>query len=312
MITFLSGGTGTPKLIQGFRHILQDSQISIIANSADDIEIYGLYVSPDIDTIIYLFSNHLDTEKYWGVLDDSYNTLEYLKLLGYETWFKIGDKDFATHLFRKEQIMKGKKPSEIIDLICHKLEVKSKIFPSSDTHIETRIKTHKGEDIHFQEFWVREKGEIDIEEIYVENIKNAQTPRSALDVIDENKITIIGPSNPVTSIRPIINIKEIEAKLAKNKEKSIAISPIIGGAPISGPTAKLMKTMNIEVSSVEIAKMYQDICSTFIIDKTERALAPKIVRETGLEVLTEDILFRDSKIAKNLAKKILDREFPNE
>ncbi len=307
MITFLSGGTGTPKLIQGFREIIQDNQICIIANSADDIEIYGLYVSPDIDTIIYLLSKLLDTEKYWGIKGDTFYTLNSLSRLGYETWFQIGDKDFSTHIFRTEQFKMGKNLSEITKQISQNLGIKTQVYPSSNTHIETRIITRDGRDIHFQEFWVKEKGEVEIKDIYIKNIQNAKTPKKALYNIDKSEIIIIGPSNPVTSIGPIINLNQIKRKLLKNRDRVIAISPIIGQAPISGPTALLMKAKNLEVTPLEIAKMYQDLCSTIFIDKTDYEFVDIIESETSMKVQLADILFKDITKAKNLATMILNQ-----
>lgn len=307
MITFLSGGTGTPKIIQGFREIIQDNQICIIANSADDIEIYGLYVSPDIDTIIYLLSKILDTEKYWGIKGDTFYTLNSLNRLGYETWFQIGDKDFSTHIFRTEQLKMGKSISEITEQISQNLGIKTQVYPSSDTHIETRIITRDGKDIHFQEFWVKEKGEVEIKDVYIKNIQNAKTPKKALYNIDKSEIIIIGPSNPITSIEPIINLNQIKRKLLKNRNRVIAISPIIGQAPISGPTALLMKAKNLEVTPLEIAKMYQDFCSTIIIDKTDYEFVEIIESETSMKVQLADILFKDITKAKNLATMILNQ-----
>ncbi len=307
MITFLSGGTGTPKLIQGFRKILDENQISIIANSADDIWIYGLYVSPDIDTIIYLLSNILDTERFWGIKNDTFNTLKHLNNLGYDTWFNIGDRDLATHIFRTDQIRKGKKLSEITDILRKKLQIDSRIFPSSDTHIETRIITNKGEDIHFQEFWVKQKGEVEIDKIYIKNLNEAEVPEVALKSIDQSDKIIIGPSNPITSIGPIIKLMPIEKRLRKNKERIIAISPIIGKNPVSGPTAKLMKSEGYAISTLEIAKMYQDLCDVFIVHSTDKDLIKPIEKQTNLTVLSENILFKDNIIAKNLASMIINR-----
>ncbi len=240
MISFLSGGTGTPKLIQGFREIISDSELSIIANSADDIWIYGVYVSPDIDTILYLFSNLLDTEKYWGVKDETYNTLQFLNNLGIDTWFSLGDKDLALHLLRTREISEGKEMSQIVDILRQKLDIKAKIFPSSNNHIETRIVTKDNRDLHFQEFWVREKGEVNIQEVYIKNLEQAEVPKGVIQSLDESDIIIIGPSNPITSIGPIIKMDKIRKCLEKNKDKCIAISPIIGKTPVSGPTGKLM------------------------------------------------------------------------
>lgn len=307
MITFLSGGTGTPKLIQGFRSNIPEEQISIIANSADDFWVYGLYVSPDIDTILYLFSNILDTEKYWGVINETYNTLDFLNRYGVNTWFQLGDKDLGMHIFRTNEMQKGISQSVIIDNFREKLGIGAKIFPSSENHIETRIITEDDRDIHFQEFWVKNKGEIEIKDVYVKELEKAIVPNLALDELDISEIIVIGPSNPITSIGPIVDIKPIRKILEKNRNKCIAISPIIGEAPVSGPTGKLMKTKGLEISPVGIAKLYKDICSTIIIHETDRNYTEEIEKETGLEVLTQNILFRDVFISKKLSSFILNR-----
>ena len=307
MITFLSGGTGTPKLIQGFRSNIPEEQISIIANSADNFWVYGLYVSPDIDTILYLFSNILDTEKYWGVINETYNTLDFLNRYGVNTWFQLGDKDLGMHIFRTNEMQKGISQSVIIDNFREKLGIGAKIFPSSENHIETRIITEDDRDIHFQEFWVKNKGEIEIKDVYVKELEKAIVPNLALDELDTSEIIVIGPSNPITSIGPIVDIKPIRKILEKNRNKCKAISPIIGEAPVSGPTGKLMKTKGLEISPVGIAKLYKDICSTIIIHETDRNYTEEIEKETGLEVLTQNILFRDVFISKKLSSFILNR-----
>jgi LPPG:FO 2-phospho-L-lactate transferase len=307
MITFLSGGTGTPKLIQGFRKNIPEEQISIIANSADNFWVYGLYVSPDIDTILYLFGNLLDTKKYWGVINETYNTLDFLNKYGINTWFRLGDKDLGMHIFRTNEMQKGIKQSVIIDNFREKLGIGAKIFPSSEKHIETRIITEDDRDIHFQEFWVKNKGEIEIKDIYVKDLEKAIVPNLALDELDSSEIIIIGPSNPITSIGPIVDIKPIRKTLEKNRSKCITISPIIGEAPVSGPTGKLMKTKGLEISPVGIARLYKDICSTIIIHESDVNYIEEIKEETGLDVLTQNILFRDVFISKKLSSIILNR-----
>lgn len=307
MITFLSGGTGTPKLIQGFRSNIPEEQISIIANSADNFWVYGYYVSPDIDTILYLFSNLLDTEKYWGVKNETYNTLDFLNKYGVNTWFQLGDKDLGMQVFRTNEMQKGVNQSVIINNLREKLGIRAKIFPSSENHIETRIITKDDRNIHFQEFWVKNKGKIEIKDIYVKDLEKAIVPNLALNELDISELIIIGPSNPITSIGPIIDIKPIRKKLEKNKNRCMTISPIIGEAPISGPTGKLMKTKGLEVSPVGVAKLYKDICSTIIIHETDKNYTEEIEKETGLEVLTQNILFSDETIPKKLSSFILNR-----
>jgi LPPG:FO 2-phospho-L-lactate transferase len=279
MITFLSGGTGTPKLIQGFRSNIPEEQISIIANSADNFWVYGYYVSPDIDTILYLFSNLLDTEKYWGVINETYNTLDFLNRYGVNTWFQLGDKDLGMHVFRTNEMQKGVNQSVIINNLREKLGIEAKIFPSSETHVETRIITEDDRNIHFQEFWVKNKGEIEIKDIYVKDLEKAIVPNLALNELD----------------------------ISENKSRCISISPIIGEAPVSGPTGKLMKTKGFEISPVGVAKLYKDICSTIIIHETDKNYIEEIEKETGLEVLTQNILFSDETIPKKLSSFILNR-----
>ncbi|NPD89913.1 MAG: 2-phospho-L-lactate transferase [Asgard group archaeon] len=307
MITFLAGGTGTPKLIQGFRKILSDKEIAVIANSADDIWLYGLYISPDIDTILYLFSGLLNEEKYWGIKNDTFQTLDFLKRYNEDIWFNLGDKDLALHLFRTEKLRKGEKLSLIVNQIKNQLGISAKIFPSSEKHIETRIITKEGEDIHFQEFWVKHRGNVSIDKVYIKGIEEAIVPSEVLETLDESEIVIIGPSNPITSIGPIIMIEEIQRWFQKNKEKCIAISPVVGRSPLSGPTAGLMKAENRESTALGVAQIYQDLCSCFIVDNQDKGRISEIEQKTGLIVEARDIIFKDINVAKNLANYILKR-----
>ncbi|MHA2357200.1 MAG: 2-phospho-L-lactate transferase [Candidatus Heimdallarchaeaceae archaeon] len=307
MITFLSGGTGTPKLIQGFRQLITDNEIAVITNSADDIWLYGLYISPDLDTIIYLFSGLLDEGKYWGIENDSFHTLNFLKKIEKEIWFNLGDKDLAIHLYRTKKIKEEKSLSQITFDITKNLNINARIFPSSENHIETRIITKDGKDIHFQEFWVKHKGKIPIERVYFKDIETAKVPEQVLQVLDDSEIVIIGPSNPITSIGPIIKIKAIRNWLMKNKDKCIAISPVIGEKPVSGPTAELMKAEGRESTPLGVAEIYKDLCTLFIIDSQDKDKAKEIEKKTELNVEAKDILFHDVEIARKLAKYILNR-----
>lgn len=305
MITFLSGGTGTPKLIQGFRRIINDNQINIIANSADDIWINGLYVSPDVDTILYLFSGLLDVSKYWGIKGDTYITSDFLNQIDSKNWFSLGDKDLAIHLYRTQKIREGMKLSEITRSLCEKLAIDANILPCSDNHIETRIITKEGDDIHFQEFWVKLKGKVNIKDVYIKHIEIAEVPDKLLENLEQSDLVIIGPSNPITSIGPIIKIKEINNWMKRNREKCIAISPIIGKKALSGPAAQLMKAKGYEVTALGVSEIYKDLISTFFIDQKDSAEIGKITQTTGIETLAENIVFKSEIDATELSKIIL-------
>jgi LPPG:FO 2-phospho-L-lactate transferase len=306
MITFLSGGTGTPKLIQGFRKIIDDSDIAVIANSADDIWMYGLYISPDVDTLIYLFGGLLDEDKHWGIEGDSFYTIDFLRELENNTWFNLGDKDLGLHLFRTKKMGEGYNQFEIIQEISKKLDIKATILPSTNSHIETRIITYNDEDIHFQEFWVKHRGKIKIKKVYFQGIEEAIIPDEIIQTLEKSKLVIVGPSNPITSIKPILNLKEIRRWMENNREKCWVVSPIIGNKPISGPTSKLMTIEKLETSPIEIARIYEKLCKTIVIDVSDKNLEEKIRKETNMDVITEEILFKDVKIAKKLANTILD------
>jgi len=307
MITFLSGGTGTPKLIQGFRQIIDDNEIAVITNSADDVWLYGLYISPDIDTILYLFSGILDEEKYWGIKNDSFHTLSFLKNIEKEIWFNLGDKDLAIHLYRTKKLQEGEILSQITLDIAKSFQIDAKIYPSSENHIETRIITKDGQDIHFQEFWVKYKGKMPIERVYIKDIETAKVPEEVIQTLEDSDIVIIGPSNPITSIGPIIKIETIRNWLKNNKDKCIAICPVIGEKPVSGPTAELMKAESKESTPLGVAQIYKDLCTLFIIDSQDQEKAKEIEKKTGLKVEAKNILFNDIEIARDLAKYILKR-----
>ncbi|MHA1316431.1 MAG: 2-phospho-L-lactate transferase [Candidatus Heimdallarchaeaceae archaeon] len=305
-IVFLGGGTGTPKLIQGFRRIINEENITVIANTADDITLYGLYISPDVDTYLYLFSNLLDTKKFWGIEGDSYYTYSFLKKFDKNAWFTLGDKDLAIHLFRTQKLQEEKNLSEITTILANRLNIKAKILPCTDNHIETRIVTKNGHDIHFQEFWVREKANLSIQEIYVKGIENAIIPDDIFSEIEEADKIILGPSNPITSIGPIISIKKIRQSLKKNKEKCIAISPIVGDRAISGPTCQFLATKNKNCSIKDIISLYEDFITCFFIDESDKNIEEQIKNiYPNLDIRNENIVMKDISISQNLAKTLL-------
>lgn len=304
MLLFLSGGTGTPKLLQGFRELFQDKELAIIANTADDFIVYGLYVSPDVDTLIYLFSNQLDLARYWGVKGDSFTVLKNLKRYYSETWFSLGDKDIALHIFRTELLKKGYSLSKIVKEISKKLSVEARILPCTDNHIETRIVTETT-DIHFQEYWVKHRANVRIKNVYISGLEQAIVPKEIISAIEQANKIIIGPSNPITSIGPILQQKAIYSALEKNSEKVVVVSPLIGNQAISGPAVQLMKAKNVKPNPIGIARYYSNIAKTIIVHKTDANLKEKIEKETQMKMIAENIIFNTVEDSKKLAEIIM-------
>ena len=273
MITVLSGGTGSVKLVRGL--VSQNDDVNVISNVGDNYWLYGMYICPDIDTVIYGLADILDQERGWGIKKDTFNFLRQMEVFGEETWFRIGDRDAATHLIRTNMLKNGKNLSDITKWMCEKFVIGAKIIPVTDNTVETRIITKDGE-LHLQEYWVKYRGANKVEGIQYIGADKARPNPEAVNAIHDAEMVIIAPGNPLTSIGPMLQIKGVRKELSKIKKKVIAVSPLIGNNAISGPAAKYMQAAGIESNAYGLAKMYSDVCSNIIIDNKDRILAKKI------------------------------------
>jgi len=290
LITILAGGSGSVKLVRGFAS--QRTDINVVTNVGDNYWLYGMYICPDIDTITYGLADLLDHDKGWGIKKDTFGFLRQMEIFGEETWFRIGDRDTATHLTRTNMLKNGKSLSHITKWMCEKLSIEIKIVPVTDNTIETRIITDRG-DLHLQEFWVKHRGLDEVKGIEYQGAEKVRPNPDAMNAIHDSNLIVIAPGNPLTSIGPMLAIKGIRKELAKKKTKVVAISPIIGNSAISGPTGKYMEAAGIEVSALGVAKMYADVCSNIIIDTKDRMLTKKIeslninVHDTKIRMTTK-------------------------
>lgn len=302
LITVLAGGTGSIKIIRGLASCTSD--FSIISNIGDNFWFNELYVCPDIDTCIYGLAGILDKERGWGIRNDTFYYLNCMKLLGKETWFQIGDKDLITHIIRTKMLSNGLSLSAIVKWIAeNQFNIKNKIIPVSDTHIETRIVTNKG-DMNIQEFWVKNKAKPKVLDVYYKNSQRAKCTKDALNIIQSSDVIIIAPANPITSIAPILSLPQIKTALIKKKDKVIAISPVIGNKAISGPAGKYLRAKGIESSAKGIAKFYSQFISKIVIDNSDSNLSTAI-KKMGISSLETNIMMNNAKEEKRLARLIL-------
>jgi LPPG:FO 2-phospho-L-lactate transferase len=302
VITVLAGGTGSIKLIRGL--VSQGCDISVVSNVADNFWLYGLYICPDIDTVIYGLAGLLDLTRGWGIRGDTFECLKQIQNLREHAWFKIGDKDLATHILRTAMLKNGKSLSCITEFMRHRFSILSRILPATDDPIETRISTNKGE-MHLQEFWVKNQAKPAILGIRYEGIKAAESNREVISAIKNSKLVIVAPGNPVTSIGPILAINEIKTTLAEEREKIIAVSPIIADAAISGPAVKYMKAIQIEPSTFGVAEFYYQIASNFVISKGDVSSARRI-SNLGTRVHETNIVMRTAEDEQRLATYLLN------
>jgi LPPG:FO 2-phospho-L-lactate transferase len=267
-VIVLSGGTGTPKLLQGLRRLIPDEEITIIVNTAEDIMISGGLVSPDVDTVLYLFSGSLDDKKWWGLRNDTFNTHQALKKMGINEKLMIGDIDRATHIMRSEMMRKGAGLTQTTSQIATAFRIKARVLPMCDEKVDTMIDTPQGL-MHFQDFWIGAHGRPDVLGINIKGIENAKLTPEVMEALGSEENVIIGPSNPITSIGPILALKYLRGILSL--KKVIAVSPIIGNASVSGPAGKLMLATGLPVSSIGVADFYEDILDIMVIDERDTA-----------------------------------------
>jgi LPPG:FO 2-phospho-L-lactate transferase len=305
MIVALSGGTGGAKLIEGLAAELDPAELTIICNTGDDAIFHGLYVCPDLDTIVYTLAGCNDAAKGWGIENDSFTVLEQLGRLGNETWFRLGDKDLAMHITRTRLLNEGEKLSAVTDRMRRALGVRSTILPMSDERVETRVTTAQGE-ISFQEYFVRQRWSPEVSAVGFAGVETCQPAPGVLSAIRKAESIIICPSNPVTSIGPILAVPGIRAAIAGSSVPVVGVSPIVDRAAISGPAHKLMVATGFEASAFGVAKYYADLLDTLLVDKKDRTLSAPIA-DLNISCIATEIRMSCPADKRRLAREVLAR-----
>ncbi len=307
MITILAGGTGSVKLVRGIYKEFKD--ITVIANVADNFWFYGLYICPDIDTIIYGLCNRLDKKKGWGLEGDTFNFLRYLKEIGEESWFGLGDKDLTTHILRTKMLKEGRKLSEITDFFVKKYNIPIRIIPASDDHYETHITTKDNKEIHLQEFWIKYKGSIPVLDVTYKNIEKAQTTESIKKILENSKLIVFAPGNPITSIGSIIKIKSFDKIIRALKKKVVIISPFVSNKAISGPSEIYMKAKNIEPTTHGLVDFYSEFTNDMVFSKKDKKVIKEKIEKKypNINFHFTDILMDTPLREENFAKYIITK-----
>ena len=300
MITVLAGGTGSVKIVRGFASE-PGEDLTIVSNVGDNIWLHGLYICPDLDTVLYGLAGIL-SEKGWGIKDDSFSFLDQMEKLQQDVWFKLGDRDIATHLLRTALIKQGRNLTEITDWMTKKFSVPEKIFPATDSQLETIIVTDQGP-MHIQEFWVKHHGNPKVRDIRYNGAENSTANPDLLNSLKNSELIVIAPANPISSINPIMKVREIGEVLTRLRKKVIAVSPLIGERAISGPAVKYMKAMNLTDSPLGVAAFYSDMVGSFIIDSHDSTMSSKISC-LDMNVFQTDIIMKDSRDEKRLSSFI--------
>jgi LPPG:FO 2-phospho-L-lactate transferase len=303
MICVLTGGTGGAKFVDGLRQVIPAEEITLIVNTGDDLLWWGLYVSPDIDSITYVLSGLLSRERGWGVKGDTFLCLQAMGQLGEPTWFHTGDRDLAVHLLRSRLLAEGKTLSQATSTICNKLGVKAQILPMSDSRVETRVDTPSGE-LSFEEYFVQRWYQDPVNSVRFAGSSDAEPAPGVIEAILSADAVLIAPSNPITSIGPILSVPGVRDALRSAQGKVAAVSPIIGNAPVAGPAGILMAAQGLSCSIAGVGKAYEDFLDILICD-TRDARAAEELRKKGLRVQCTQTIMRSAEDRAALARTAL-------
>lgn len=303
IITALAGGVGASKLLLGLYSSMDPHKLTIIVNTGDDIILHGLKISPDLDIVTYTLAGVVNPVTGWGMRNETFHFLKHLGAYGRETWFNLGDRDLATHIHRTDMLAHGKTLSQAADHIRTTLGVKSRILPMSDQPIPTIIETGDG-NMHFQEYLIKHRTEPGIKAVHFHGVRHAHPAPGVLEAICDAHKVIICPSNPLISIGPILGVPRVREQLRARKESVIAVSPIVGGKSLKGPSDKMLIQLGSGSSASAVAKLYSDFTGTFVIDRRDASQAPAI-QALGMKVAILPTVMRTRNDKRKLASALL-------
>jgi len=303
-VVVFTGGTGGTKLVQGLQRLVAPEDLTVVVNTGDDIEWWGLHVSPDIDSVLYGLSGLLSTDRGWGVNDDSFRCLERMKQLGQPAWFSLGDLDIATHLTRTSLLRGGHRLTEATAELARRMGISCRVLPMSDDSVSTMLETEKGR-MNFQEYFVRERHSVKVHAVEFVGAEQSRPARGLLDALAAADAIVFAPSNPVTSIGPILAVPGIREALRRAQAPVAAVSPIVGGAAVSGPAAELMRMNGWPSSIAGIANAYGDFLDVLVADEQDCAEADAL-QSDELQVVCGKTLMRSVQDKIDLAKLVIE------
>lgn len=300
----LAGGVGGAKLAAGLQAALPGGDLAVVVNTADDFDLWGLHICPDIDTVMYTLGDLANPETGWGVRDESFEALGMISTYGEDTWFKLGDRDLATHILRTNNLRSGERLTDATAKLTSTLGIPSDILPMCDEPVSTILDTPDGP-LEFQEYFVRRSQKDELLDVTLRGIEAATVPLEVSKAISEAEVIVMCPSNPVVSIGPVLAVPGMRDALAASSAPKVGVSPIIGGRAIKGPADKMMASLGHEVSAMGVARMHADLLDGFVIgheDEPER----EAIEALGMSVLVTEAVMRDAPDRERLAHEVLE------
>ncbi|MGB6482758.1 MAG: 2-phospho-L-lactate transferase [Candidatus Acidiferrales bacterium] len=302
-IAALAGGVGASKLLLGLHHTMDPRELTIIVNTGDDVVLHGLNISPDLDIVTYTLAGLVNPATGWGVHGDTFHALRQLAVYGRPEWFNLGDRDFAAHIHRTALMREGASLSEAAQSIRQALGVAATILPMSDQPIRTMLETSVGR-LNFQEYLVKLRAEPIIQKIYFDGVVTAHPAPGVLEALAQARGIVICPSNPLISIGPILAVPAIREALQKRRRDVVAVCPIVGGKSLKGPSDKMLAELGFNVSATGVARMYQNVCGTLILDSVDAAEQPAI-ESLGMRAVISSTIMSVMEDKERLAREVL-------
>ncbi|MCQ3808494.1 MAG: 2-phospho-L-lactate transferase [Acidimicrobiia bacterium] len=313
--TVLSGGVGAARYLKGAVEAFDPADVTAVVNVADDVTLHGLRVCPDLDTCTYTLAGAIDPQRGWGLVDESFKAMAALRRYGGLDWFSLGDQDLGTHLYRTQRLIEGATLTEVTSEICDAWGVRATLAPVSDDPIETRVTLRTGEEIGFQDYFVRLAHSVEISSVRFVGAEQARPSAVALEAIESAETLVIAPSNPAVSIQPVLAVGAIEAAVRARppgggppappapprRSRNVAVSPIVGGKALKGPADRMLRELGEQATVVGVARRYQDLVATMVIDETDTESAGEI-EKLGMRVIAVPTVMSEPGVAQALAE----------
>jgi len=305
VITALAGGVGAARLLRGMVEVVPPDELTAIVNVGDDTDLHGLHISPDLDTVLYTLADAINPETGWGLAGETWRVMESLGRLGGETWFNLGDRDLATHLYRTQRLSEGAALGTVTAELAERFGVDIRLLPVTDDPLRTHLELVDGADIGFQEYFVKLRHGVAVRSVRFVGAEEAQPAPGVLEAIAGATTVVVCPSNPVVSIDPLLAVPGVADALAARRDRTVAVSPIVDGAALKGPADRLLVEMGFESSVVGVARWYAPWASTLVVDEADAALAPSVEAE-GLRCIVAPTIMTDVTRSAALARVVLD------
>lgn len=303
MITVLSGGVGAARLLSALSQVLEASEITAVVNVGDDLVLHGLMICPDLDTITYTLAGLNNDELGWGLRGESWRVMQELEELGGASWFRLGDRDLATHLYRTQRLSEGATKTDVTRELCQHWGVDVLVLPVTNDVVATEFDSEVGR-LSFQQYFVLHHHEVKVSAIEVKGAAQAHATKEVIDALTNSSRIVIAPSNPLISIDPILQIPQVREILERRRDDVIAVSPIINGAALKGPADRLLGELGHDVSCLGVANFYRGLIGTLVIDEADAALGAQ-VSATGIDVRVTTTIMADPQNARRLVDTVL-------